>query len=123
MLAGRGAAPMARRKKEDEAERRSAFLGLHLTPSEKAELLGRAADVGLSVSDFARMVLFLDGGRTRAERPQPPRPYGSFRAIKMLGTNINQLAHVANATNEIPSERVLREIAAQIDEVLQKVLA
>ena len=115
---------MARRKKEDASERRSAFLGLQLTPSEKAELVGRAADVGLSVSDFARMALFLDGWKNPPPNVRSPRVLRELTvAIKKLGTNVNQLAHVANAINEIPSERVLREIAAQIDEVLQKVFA
>lgn len=114
---------MARRRKDDAAERRTAFLGVQLTPSEKAELVRRAELVSRNVSDYARIVLL-----SEHKAPAPStRDSGAIRqlavAITRVGTNINQLAHVANAINEIPSERVLREVSAQIVEALEKVMA
>ena len=114
---------MARRSKADAGERNTAFLGVHLTPSEKADVLGRAAAIGCGVSEYARIILL-----SELKRPAPsardPRAIRQLAvAIKKVGTNINQLAHVANAINEIPSERVLREVSAQIVEALEKVQA
>ena len=120
---GRGAVFMARRRKEDADERRTAFLGFQLTPTEKAEVVRRAEMVGRHVSDYARIVLLSDH---KAPGPSAHDPHAIRElavAIRKVGTNLNQLAHVANATNEIPSERVLREVTAHIIEALQKVIA
>ena len=113
---------MARRRKEDAAERNTAFLGVHMTPSEKAELLQRAESIGCSVSEFARIVLLSDLKKPAPSERDPRAIRELASAITKVGTNINQLAHVANAMNEVPSERVLREVSVQIMAAIAKVI-
>jgi hypothetical protein len=117
---------MARRQKHDVSERRTAALNVQLTPTERAELNSRAVKVlgdKPNLSEYARMVLL-------SETKNPPPSARDQRALRQLrvelirvGTNLNQLAHVANANNAIPSERVLRDVARQIIEALEKVQA
>lgn len=113
---------MARRRKEDSSERRTAGLRLQLTPAERAELDARAATTGRNLSDYARIVLLSD-----LKKPAPSvrnvRALGQLVvALNRIGNNVNQLAHVANAINEIPSERALRELTAQIKAAVAKVM-
>ena len=114
---------MARRSKEDGGERYTAFLGVHLTPSQYALVEQRAQTAGLSVSEFARIVLLSD-----LKAPAPPaRDPQALRElaaqISHVGNNVNQLAKIANETRAVPHERHLREVAAVIKATLEKVIA
>jgi hypothetical protein len=51
---------MARPKKDDGAERLSAFAGFQCKPSEKAELRARAERAGIDLSPFLRIVSLSD---------------------------------------------------------------
>ncbi len=114
---------MARRSKEDAGERRTSFLGLHLTPSERAVLEQRAQTTGLSLSEFARIVLLSD---LKAPAPSARDPQ-AIRALAVeitrVGNNVNQLAKIANETRALPHERQLREVATLIKATLEKVTA
>ena len=117
---------MARRRKEDDTERRTQRLGVPLTPTEQAELRNRAAKVfgdDPNVSEYARLILLSDCKSPPPSSRDPRLISQLVVALNRLGNNINQLAHVANAIHEIPSERVLREVSAQIVEALEKVIA
>jgi Bacterial mobilisation protein (MobC) len=114
---------MARRSKEDAGERHTGFVGVHLTPSQHAELERRAALAGLSMSAFARFVLLSD-----LKAPAPPtRDPQALRALTVeiirVGVNVNQMAKMANETRAVPHERHLLEVAAQIKATLEKVIA
>jgi hypothetical protein len=114
---------MARLPKEDEAPRRTAFLGFQLTPSERAEIDRRAAASGYRVSDYCRIILL--SGRNA---PAPPaRDLGLIRAFlaqfAKLGNNVNQMARHANEGRGLPSAKALADMAAQLRAAVQKVLA
>ena len=106
-------------------ERRTAFLGVHLTPTERHALEARAASYGLSLSDFTREVLLSPNFA-----PPAPRPSAlDFQAIRALaaqfgrlGNNINQLAHWANEHGVLPAQRTLEEMAQILRLCAEKVL-
>ena len=114
---------MARRSKADAGERRTSFLGVQLTPTERAILEQRAATTGLSLSEFARIVLLSD---LKAPAPSARDPQ-AIRALAVeitrVGNNVNQLAKIANETRALPHERQLREVATLIKATLEKVTA
>ena len=112
---------MARRSKADAGERRTSFLGVQLTPTERAVLEQRAQTTGLSLSEFARIVLLSD---LKAPAPSARDPQ-AIRALAVeitrVGNNVNQLAKIANETRALPHERQLREVATLIKATLEKV--
>jgi hypothetical protein len=106
---------MARRRKQDAGERRTAALRLQLTPTERAEIDRRAAAFGRRVSDFGRTVLLSD-----LKAPAPPaRDRASVQGVRAqirhAGNNLNQLTHIANQRGDLPSQKLL---AAAIEEVV-----
>ena len=113
---------MARRHKQDVAERRTDFLGVQLTPTEKAELVARAAATGLSLSDFARIVLLSDLKKPAPSARDPQAIRALAVEISRVGNNINQLAHIANETRALPRETELRVVSAQIVAALEQVM-
>lgn len=114
---------MARRSKEDGGERHTAFVGVHLTPSQHAELERRAALAGRSVSEFARIVLLSDL-KSPAPAARDPAALRTLAVeITRVGTNVNQMAKIANETRSLPHERQLREVASLIKATLEKVTA
>lgn len=114
---------MARRQKTDAGERRTAAIKVQLTPSERAELDARAAVTGRSLSDFVRIVLLSD---LKAPAPSARDPQ-AIRALTVeitrVGTNLNQLAHIANERRALPREKELQEVSRRIVTALEKVMA
>jgi hypothetical protein len=114
---------MARRRKDDATEHRTKRLTVQLTPTERGELDARADKYGQSLSDFARLLLL-------SERQDPlpaPRDSRAIRALTVelvrVGTNLNQLAHIANERRQLPREREFQTLWEQIDTAIQKVAA
>ena len=113
---------MARREKTDAGERRTASIKVQLTPSERTELDSRAAVTGRSLSDFVRIVLLSD---LKAPAPSARDPQ-AIRALTVeitrVGTNLNQLTHIANERRDLPREKELREVSSRIVATLAKVM-
>jgi hypothetical protein len=113
---------MARIRENSTAERRTAFLGVQLTPAERAKLDARAAHYGLRLSEYARLLLLSD-----ERQPLPSaRDSAAIRALAVeitrVGTNVNQLAHIANERRELPRKAELDAVSAQIVATLEKVM-
>jgi hypothetical protein len=113
---------IAQREEEWQASRRTSALHVQLTPAEKAEIAERARKSGNRVSDFARIVLLSD-----LKAPSPPaRDPEAIRALAFqlskIGTNLNQLAKIANETRALPQETELRIVSAQIAAALERVI-
>jgi hypothetical protein len=86
---------------------------LRLTPDERADLDARAKAAGLSVGGYFRAAVLgapPPNRRRAADAPELARLMG---AIGRIGSNINQLAHVANA-GSWPDSRALDEAVADI---------
>jgi len=115
---------MARPRKRDAAERRTAFFGLQVTPAERAEIDRRAALSGLHGSEWGRRMLLSD------ERAPAPGARDLAAAINALlvefvrqGTNVNQMSRHCNEHHEAPSHKLLAEMAAMLSAAIAKVLA
>ena len=94
---------MARRRTTDTSERRTQFVGVQMTPTERATLDERIAAAGVRLSDFARAALL--GRRLYAKDPlwEP-----AVRELFAIGNNLTQLARHANATGQLDPQE-LRE--------------
>jgi hypothetical protein len=78
---------LARRKKDDEEERYSAFIGIQLKPSQRRALEAQAANSDIKLSHFARAVLV----RESATTIQPGRDKKVLRelAAELVGGDEN----------------------------------
>lgn len=73
-----------------------------LTEREHNELMVKAKKSGLKMGPFIRK--FIMEGQVRA---RPPDEYTQLvKAINYIGNNINQIAHIANATGTISQEQI-----------------
>jgi hypothetical protein len=98
---------MGRYARDDNAERRTAFLGLQLTPTEQAALRSAAARQGATPSAYAREMLFRRSAAVVAATRRNPEAAALLRELSALGNNLNQLAHRANSIGQIRSEEAL----------------
>lgn len=74
------------------------------------------------LSEFARIVLLSDL-KAPAPPARDPEAIGALTfQISKLGTNLNQLAKIANETRVLPREMELRVLAAQIEAALERVI-
>ena len=111
---------MSRYASNDKAERRTAFLGIQLTPSERVELFAAAARLGAKPSTYARELLFRRSAAVVASTRRNPEAAallpvitGLGEEISRVGSNLNQLAHRANAHGHITSAHALNVALSQ----------
>ena len=96
---------MGRYERHDASERRTAFLGIQLTPSERGALGAAAAMHGApNLSTYARELLFRRSAVVVAATRRNPEAAALLRELSAIGNNLNQLAHRANAAGYIRSE-------------------
>jgi hypothetical protein len=114
---------MARYEKTYAGERRTAFVGLHLTPSERAELDSAASLQGASVSDYSRELLFRRSAAVVAGTRRNPEASTLARELSAIGNNLNQIARHANATGELRDLDQLEEVLDLIKHALSRVIA
>lgn len=92
---------------------------MRCTPDELAALKQSAAGAGLAVAPFLRTLAFGTPGpravrRPSAERVELARLLAEFGK---LGSNVNQLARVANTTGELPDRETLAGISRHVQEM------
>jgi|ERR1019366_3035021 hypothetical protein len=114
---------MGRLRKNDTGERRTAFAGYYVTPTELAEIDRRAASAGYSRSDFNRIVILSD-----LKAPAPPaRDPEAIRAVKAeinhLGVNVNQMTRLSHEHHAAPSLKALEGIYERLLAIYEKVMA
>jgi hypothetical protein len=98
---------MGRYARHDASERRTAFLGIQLTPSERGELDAAAKKLGATPSAYARELLFRRSAAVVASTRRNPEAAALLRELSAIGNNLNQLAHRANAAGYVRSEDAL----------------
>ena len=99
---------MARLKSSEQRERRTAFMGANVTPSEREEALRRASIMGRRLSDYLRLAALSDRFPDKAHAKLPPEVACMLAfELKRIGTNLNQLSHHANATGAMPDRVAL----------------
>jgi hypothetical protein len=104
------------------AMQRTKALHVQLTEAEKAEIVGRAKKSGNRVSEFARIVLLSDLKNPAPSARDPEAIRALAFQLSRIGTNLNQLAKIANETRVLPTETELRVVAAQIVAALERVI-
>ncbi len=98
---------MGRYNRDHATERRTAFLGIQLTPTERSELNAAAARQGARPSAYAREVIFRRSAAIVAATRRNPEAAGLLRELSAIGNNLNQLAHRANTARQIKAETAL----------------
>ncbi len=94
---------MARYARNDASERRTAFLGIQLSPSERAELDAAAKQQGATPSGYARELLFRRSAAVVAATRRNPEAAALLRELSAIGNNLNQLARFANTDRRLPA--------------------
>jgi Bacterial mobilisation protein (MobC) len=115
---------MARPRQDYNGERRTAFVGFQLTPSERSQLETRAKRAGLMLSEYGRRRLL--GGTFRATAGCDPQAIRDLAAafdrfavaIDRVGVNLNQLAHHANRERHLPALQVLQAWHKELDDIV-----
>jgi hypothetical protein len=108
--------PLPFKRSGSEKRQRGSPISVRFLPDERAELKEKACDTGLSVASFIRAAaLGTPGPRARRSPPINAEALGrATAALNKVGSNINQIAHVANAGN---FHRVAQECFAALAEV------
>jgi hypothetical protein len=115
---------MARYRKSDVGERRTASLRLQLTPSERAELEEGAAAAGTHLSQYVRELCL----RRAAAAPvvagtkRNREARGLAYQLNVIGNNLNQLARVANTVKAAPQLYELRLTTGLLKTAIARVL-
>ena len=89
---------------------------LRLTEEEHSHLAVQAQKAGLTRAQFLRNVVM--GIQLRA-RP-PDTYYQLLKEINAIGTNINQIAHIANSERTINNDK-LDKVMNLLDAIMEKV--
>lgn len=107
------------------SENRSEYLRVRLTPEEMEQLRRDADTAAVSVSDVARAQLL--------NAPIPKRKYRRsidherlaevLQQLGKIGTNLNQLAKVANTNGDLTHVRNVRELKAELEAIRDEVRA
>lgn len=79
---------------------------IRFTPEEWATIVARAADCGTPPARYVREAAL--GETPRVRRPQANAEL--LRHLARIGNNLNQLIHLANVHNELPSESRLNAV-------------
>jgi hypothetical protein len=110
---------MARRKRTDTAEKRTAALRLQLTPTERDELERAAEQQGACMSAYARELLFRRSAAVVAATRRNPEAAAMMstltavgRELNASGNNLNQIARHLNTTGDLRDWGELREALA-----------
>jgi len=112
------------RPKQDERAARSQHVAARFTAEERAALGLRAAESGLTLSDFVRAAAL--GAQPR--RPtMPAGPAGvltadELRELNAIGNNLNQIARALNSGRADPVSDDVRTALAQLETVWDRYL-
>jgi hypothetical protein len=93
--------------------------------AEHAAITAAAAQRGLTAGPYLRSLALGDAG-PRARRRPPEGRAELARVLGLLGnygSNLNQLARVANSNGELPTEAALTEIARHVLEMRGAVMS
>ena len=102
---------------------------VRMSESDHAKLREHADALGVSMSDWLRLRISNDFSNAeptkrptprqrKREAPKHPADPKLIAALAKIGNNLNQLAHVANASGTLPTLLQLSSIERQLSEVL-----
>ncbi|MBQ6406753.1 MAG: plasmid mobilization relaxosome protein MobC [Butyrivibrio sp.] len=98
--------------------KRNKAVTVRMKDSEYTELMGKVNESGLSQQDY--IIRAIHGGTIKsaeeiAELKETNKIFANFvKQIRGMGTNLNQMAHVANGQGMLPTENKLDDVLEQI---------
>ena len=113
-----------RHGKRKLADARAQWVHVRCNAGEHAAITAAAAQKGLTAGPYLRSLALGTPG-PRARRQAPAERAELARVLGLLGnygSNVNQLAYVANASGKLPTEAALAEIAQQVREIRDQVM-
>jgi hypothetical protein len=116
---------MARYELAYSGERRTAHLGVQLTPSERQGLAEAAEGAGARLSDYVRSLCLqrsAAAGLVAGTRRNPEAKALMFE-LTAIGNNLNQLARHANTSGRMPEAAALHEVLELVKAAMGRVLA
>jgi hypothetical protein len=113
---------MARYQRSYAGERRTEFVGIWMTPTERVELEAAAEQQGATLSQFSREMLFRRAAAVVAATRRNPEAAGLKRELHAIGNNVNQIAYQLNATGRLHRARDLDEIMELLKRAIRRVL-
>ena len=115
---------MPRYERSYTGEKRTEFLGLQLTPSERAELEDAAKGQGApTLSAYARELLFRRSAAVVAATRRNPEAKALMHELTAIGNNLNQIARHLNTTGDLRDWGELREAMTLHKAAIGRVLA
>jgi hypothetical protein len=106
------------------ADARGKWVHVRCNAAEHAAIIAGAAQAGLDAGPYLRSLATGTPGARARRQPREGRAEIA-RVLGLLGNyggNLNQLAHVANASGKLPTEAKLAEIAQQVREIRDAVM-
>lgn len=100
----------------DELDRRQPFSGLRLSVRELNSIRDRAAEAGLSVSEFIRRASL-----SANVRAAPTVSIRQWSELAPLASNLNQIAHRLNAGEQNALTSVDRQAISGLDDLLREI--
>jgi hypothetical protein len=99
-----------------EKRQRQHAVAVRLLPAEKEALDAAAERLGRSASSYLRMVALGNAGLRSVRRPPVEKAelVRLLAAVGKIGSNVNQLAHIANSTGRIPEQEQIAATRAEV---------
>jgi hypothetical protein len=114
---------MARYDRAYDGERRTAFVGIQVTPSERDELDVAAAGQGATLSAYARELLFRRSAVIVAGTRRNPEAAALMRELNAIGNNLNQIARQLNTTGDLRYDTALDAALDLYKQAISRVIA
>ncbi len=116
--------PAKRHGKRKLPDARDKWVHVRCNASEHAAIIAGAAQASLDAGPYLRSLALGTPGARARRRPREGRAELA-RILGLLGNyggNLNQLAHVANASGKLPTEAQLTTIADQVRQIRDAVM-
>lgn len=116
---------MARRRRNDVGEKRSAFIGFQVTPSERTKFEAAAAATGATLSQHARELCLRRSGRPQvvAGTRRNPESRELLNALMAIGNNLNQLSKHCNTAETAPQLAELRRVTDMLVPAISRIIS
>ena len=101
--------------------KRNKAVYIRMNDAEYDQLLSKVAESGVSIQSYmvsAALGAHLTTAQEMAALNDQNRLFADMdKQLRGMGTNLNQLAHTANATGSLPSHRQLEELGDEVSEL------
>lgn len=114
---------MARLKRQDSSERRTAFVGFQVTPSERAGLEAAAARAGVTLSQLGRELCLRNAPQGVVFKRRDPERKALIGELTAIGNNLNQLCRLSHTHRSLPHFGELKETTDQLKATFARVMS